>query len=120
MNTTIDPTDRNFVTDEMQEKGFVVIPKFLTDEQCYELTQGYNSPNAYRKTVVMERYRFQKAARFSALFLPPPLIHFVFHQAGRQSAVHQVGFEARLQPYRLQRVEIRADDPGIVSFITLL
>ncbi len=51
-------TNLELVASEMHEKGFAVIPKFLTDEQCNELIQGYDNPNAYRKTVVMERYRF--------------------------------------------------------------
>lgn len=46
------------IVEEMHEKGFATIPKFLTDEQCTELINEYNYPNAYRKTVVMERYRF--------------------------------------------------------------
>lgn len=46
------------ITEEMHEKGFAIIPKFLTDEQCTGLINDYNKPNAYRKTVVMERYRF--------------------------------------------------------------
>ncbi|WP_257670929.1 hypothetical protein [Parapedobacter tibetensis] len=58
MNKIIDQTDWNFVTNEMHERGFAIIPKFVTDEQCSELIQGYGNPNAYRKTVVMERYRF--------------------------------------------------------------
>ncbi|WP_257670933.1 2OG-Fe(II) oxygenase [Parapedobacter tibetensis] len=58
MNKIISQTDWNIVTDEMHEKGFAIIPKFLTEKQCNELIQGYDNPNAYRKTVVMERYRF--------------------------------------------------------------
>lgn len=54
----MDQTNWNFVTNEMHEKGFVLIPKFLMDEQCNELIQDYDHPTAYRKTVVMERYRF--------------------------------------------------------------
>jgi hypothetical protein len=46
------------IAEEMHEKGFAIIPKFLTGEQCTELINEYNNPNAYRKTVVMERYRF--------------------------------------------------------------
>lgn len=51
-------TDWEFVAKEMHEKGFAAVPKVLTDLQCNELIQGYDNPNAYRKTVVMERYRF--------------------------------------------------------------
>lgn len=48
----------NLIADKMHEKGFAVIPKLLSDEQCEMLKAGYNDPTAYRKTVVMERYRF--------------------------------------------------------------
>ena len=46
------------ITEEMHEKGYAIIPKLLTAEQCAGLIQGYGNPDAYRKTVVMERYRF--------------------------------------------------------------
>ena len=42
----------------MNEKGYAIIPKILSDEQCNELIQEYNNENLYRKTVIMERYRF--------------------------------------------------------------
>ena len=58
MMKIIDQTDWNFVANEMHEKGFAIIPKFVTEEQCNELVQSYGNPNAYRKTVVMERFRF--------------------------------------------------------------
>lgn len=51
-------TDWEFVTNEMNEKGCAVIPKILTDDQCNKLIQGYDNPNAYRKTVIMKRYHF--------------------------------------------------------------
>jgi hypothetical protein len=46
------------ITNEMHNKGFAIIPAFLDDAQCEEFIQNYHNPNAYRKTVVMERYRF--------------------------------------------------------------
>jgi hypothetical protein len=46
------------ITEEMHEKGFAIIPEFLETEQCTELIRSYDNVNAYRKTVVMERYRF--------------------------------------------------------------
>ena len=46
------------ITEEMNEKGYAVVPKLLTDENCKELIGNYSNANAYRKTVVMERYRF--------------------------------------------------------------
>ena len=50
--------DWELVANEMHEKGFAIIPNILTDEECSELIRNYDNPNAYRKTVVMERYRF--------------------------------------------------------------
>jgi hypothetical protein len=46
------------ITEEMHEKGFAIIPEFLETEQCTELISDYDNVNIYRKTVVMERYRF--------------------------------------------------------------
>lgn len=43
---------------EMHENGYVVVPNFLSIEQCENLIGQYGNPNGYRKTVVMERYRF--------------------------------------------------------------
>jgi hypothetical protein len=49
--------DWTAVTEEMNEKGFSLVPRLLSNEQCSELINNYNDENAYRKTVVMERYR---------------------------------------------------------------
>jgi hypothetical protein len=46
------------VTEEMNEKGYSILPGLLSNRQCEELIEGYNNENAYRKIVVMERYRF--------------------------------------------------------------
>jgi hypothetical protein len=46
------------ITEAMHQNGYAIIPELLSSEQCDELKTGYNAPAAYRKTVVMERYRF--------------------------------------------------------------
>ena len=46
------------ITEEMHEKGFAIIPKLLSSNLCTELISEYNNPTIYRKTVVMERFRF--------------------------------------------------------------
>lgn len=46
------------IVEEMHENGFAIIPKLLTTEQCTDLIRNYSNENTYRKTVVMERYRF--------------------------------------------------------------
>ncbi len=51
-------TDWQSVSESMNEKGYAIVPEILSDEQCNQLIQKYNNQNLYRKTVVMERYRF--------------------------------------------------------------
>jgi uncharacterized protein len=50
--------DWDKITAEMHEKGYALVSKLLANDQCATLIQGYNDSDAYRKTVVMERYRF--------------------------------------------------------------
>src|ERR1700754_54084 len=46
------------VTNDMNDKGFAIAENILSARQCEELIEQYNNPDIYRKTVVMERYRF--------------------------------------------------------------
>lgn len=46
------------VTVDMHNKGYAMLPSFLSDANCEELIGNYNNDQLYRKTVVMERYRF--------------------------------------------------------------
>lgn len=54
----IDAIDWQQLAVEMHENGYVVVPRFLSVEQCQNLIVQYDNPVGYRKTVVMERYRF--------------------------------------------------------------
>ncbi|AXP81752.1 hypothetical protein CJ739_2680 [Mariniflexile rhizosphaerae] len=54
----INAIDWNVITDDMHQNGFAVLPNMLSDQQCEALKAAYNNPTSYRKTVVMERYRF--------------------------------------------------------------
>lgn len=58
LSSRIEETNWNQVTLNMNEKGYAVIPKFLSEQQCQELVDLYKKPDGYRKTVLMERYRF--------------------------------------------------------------
>ncbi len=46
------------VTSDLHCRGYAEVPTFLTSSQCQQFIDGYNNPHGYRKTVVMERYRF--------------------------------------------------------------
>src|SRR4051794_5548160 len=46
------------VSVQMNQKGYNIIPGLLSAEQCDELIRNYNNNDLYRKTIIMERYRF--------------------------------------------------------------
>lgn len=50
--------DWQMVTAEMNEKGYALTPKILSNEDCKQFIDDYNEAKFYRKTVTMERYRF--------------------------------------------------------------
>lgn len=54
----IDVLDWQQISVAMHEKGYAVVPSFLSAEQCHALIDLYDLPDRYRKKVVMERYRF--------------------------------------------------------------
>lgn len=58
LKTKLAITDWQSVSESMNQKGYAIIPKILSDKQCNKLIQEYNNQNLYRKTVIMERYRF--------------------------------------------------------------
>jgi uncharacterized protein len=58
LSEKIGELDWQNIADAMHQKGYATIPKLLNEQDCEELKSNYNNPDAYRKTVVMERYRF--------------------------------------------------------------
>ncbi|MDD7885242.1 2OG-Fe(II) oxygenase [Flavivirga sp. 57AJ16] len=56
--SNIEAIDWNKIDADMHEKGYAVVPKFLSGILCEVLKNLYKNPKGYRKTVVMERYRF--------------------------------------------------------------
>lgn len=60
IRNTIDNTDWKAFTEEIHTKGYAIIPSFLKNIQCEQFIDAYSDQRLYRKTVVMERYRFGK------------------------------------------------------------
>ena len=54
----IENADWGNITQSMHQNGYAIVPELLSDEQCELLIAGYDNQTLYRKTVVMERYRF--------------------------------------------------------------
>jgi uncharacterized protein len=46
------------VSEQMNKKGYAILPGLLSNEQCEALIENYDNAALYRKTIVMERYRF--------------------------------------------------------------
>ncbi len=44
--------------ENLHSKGYALIPGVLDNEECRQLISDYSCEDLYRKTVVMERYRF--------------------------------------------------------------
>jgi len=55
---TVSGIDWDKVIIEMHEKGYALVPKLLSPEDCKKLIDNYDNPAFYRKTITMERYRF--------------------------------------------------------------
>ncbi len=51
-------TNWHLVSEAMHQSGYAILPGLLSDGQCEMLKGDYAQPDLYRKTVVMERYRF--------------------------------------------------------------
>ncbi|MGH1353164.1 MAG: 2OG-Fe(II) oxygenase, partial [Methyloligellaceae bacterium] len=58
----------------LHNKGVASVPGFICKSQCQKLIEGYHSPNRYRKTVDMERYRFGLG---EYKYFDYPLPHFI-------------------------------------------
>jgi uncharacterized protein len=50
--------DWNAVSHQLQGTGYATVNRCLTPDQCAVMRELYEQPHGYRKTVVMERFRF--------------------------------------------------------------
>ena len=50
--------DWNAISDKLNDNGYAMVSGVLTREECESFINNYHADDAYRKTVVMERYRF--------------------------------------------------------------
>ena len=46
------------VLSDLDQKGFAIVPELLPSIECKKLVEMYDLPEAYRKMVIMEHYRF--------------------------------------------------------------
>ncbi|WP_109300164.1 2OG-Fe(II) oxygenase [Aquimarina sp. AU474] len=58
LKAKIENMNWQLATTSLHEKGYAILSNTLSNEQCKDLVEKYNAESLYRKTVVMERYRF--------------------------------------------------------------
>jgi hypothetical protein len=66
-----------FVTESMNADGYAVIPGLLSNDDCTDLISNYGDSSLYRKTVVMERYRYGLGEYRYFTYPLPPLVQQV-------------------------------------------
>ena len=54
----IQSIDQQIFAEEMHQHGYSILKNLVSNAQCDELIDNYHQTSLYRKTVVMERYRF--------------------------------------------------------------
>lgn len=54
----LDAINWHSVAEDMHARGYALLPELLSGEQCANLVKDYENAALYRKTIIMERYRF--------------------------------------------------------------
>lgn len=70
-------TDWQAVAASLHDKGYAQLNDVLTPEDCATLIRDYNAPAHYRKTIVMERYRFGLGEYKYFTYPLPPLLQTI-------------------------------------------
>src|SRR4051812_31471536 len=62
------------ILETLKTKGFTALEKVLSGEECKSIIEMYNDPKYFRKTIVMERYRFGSGEYKYFSYLLPQII----------------------------------------------
>ena len=61
-------------TDDLDNKGYAILPGVLMQDQCAEFIAGYADESRYRKRVIMERHQYGKGEYKYFTYPLPPLV----------------------------------------------
>lgn len=73
----ISEIDWQLVSEEMNAKGYSLVPRFLNDQYCKERIDEYGNEDIYRKTITMERHSFGLGEYKYFKYPLPDLIHTI-------------------------------------------
>jgi len=74
MKQQIEKLDWDSISGQLNEQGYALAKSVLDDSECNELVRQYDHNTLYRKTIVMERYRFGLGEYKYFKYPLPPLI----------------------------------------------
>jgi hypothetical protein len=77
VRSRITSADWSAITTSMHDRGYAIVPNLLTIPECDALRKNYDRPDGYRKTIVMERYRFGLGEYKYFNYPLPPLIQTI-------------------------------------------
>lgn len=71
---------------DLSQKGFVLLPPLLTAEECRELTFLFDTPEHFRKTIVMQQHGYGRGEYKYFTYPLPPAVDTLRHELFRQLA----------------------------------
>ena len=77
MVTTLEKINGKPIKTNLHSKGYAVVSEVLSEEQCVSLRQLYEHHPRFRRTVVLERYRFGRGEYKYFDYPLPKLIHTI-------------------------------------------
>ena len=72
--TNIETLDWHSIRENLHQRGYAQLNQVLNADECDRLITDYNNPAHYRKTIVMERYRFGLGEYKYFSYPLPPII----------------------------------------------
>lgn len=72
--TNIENLDWPGIHRQLHQRGYTQLSHLLNADECDELVAGYHNAASYRKTIVMERYRFGLGEYKYFSYPLPPII----------------------------------------------
>nr|WP_295928636.1 2OG-Fe(II) oxygenase [uncultured Dyadobacter sp.] len=97
----IEDLDWTATREQLHQKGYAVLPEALDPTECNHLVDQYGNQSLYRKTIVMERYRFGLGEYKYMSYPLPPIIQSLREQVYPKLApLANQWMEALKQPTR--------------------
>ena len=68
------------INDKLAETGFALLPPLLTPDECAQLTELFDTPEAFRKTIVMQKHGYGSGIYKYFSYPLPPVVAALRHE----------------------------------------